>query len=153
MGVPVGRLSWGCTGSRHHLHVQNPQIIREKLYSFKVVLRPPPHLLVCHGRLRLRLVALPNTQAAHLLCCTGESGARLGSSLHLRHRSWKPLQGVTAMASPGEPTLGYPQKLKVESNLKGSFVLPLHPLCMREQAAELSIHNFKHPETKGVGQI
>lgn len=70
-----------------------------------------------------------------------------------RHRSWRAPErcssdGVSWRADPA-----YPEKLKVTSNLKGSFVLPLHPLCMKELAAELRIHNLRHPETKGVGQI
>lgn len=47
----------------------------------------------------------------------------------------------------------YPEELKVTSNLKGGFVPPLHLLRMKEQAAGLRIHNLRHPETKGVGQI
>lgn len=47
----------------------------------------------------------------------------------------------------------HPEKLKVTSSLKGSFVLSLCLLCMKEQTAALRIHNLRHPETKGVGQI
>lgn len=58
----------------------------------------------------------------------------------------KPSQGLIVTASPGE-------ELKVTSNLKGGFVLSRYLLCMKEQAAGLRIHNLRHPETKGVGQI